>query len=77
MDLSVFFSCVVSVILPIWLLLGNFSEILAGGIQMSILPSRDEPGNFLPSLTLFFNFSWSPNDGVGTGRNTNGPSKTG
>lgn len=50
-DLSVFFSCVVSVILPIWKLLGNFSVILAGDIQRSALPSRYEPGNFLLSLT--------------------------
>lgn len=75
-----FCSVVVSVLLPMCLLLRNFSTNFVGDLQRSVSQSRFEANKILPSLRLFLflkNFSWFQNDGVGTERNTNGPSKIG
>lgn len=49
LDLSVFLSCVISVIQPNWSILSSLSVILASDIHRSVKPSRDEHSKFLPS----------------------------
>lgn len=78
LELSMFLSCVVSLILPFDSISSNFSVSPAVHIERSAITSRRGHSNFLPSLhTLSLYFSWYLNDGVGTGKNTNRPFKIG
>lgn len=54
LELSVFFSRVVSLLLPIDSISSNFSVIPAGHIQRSAITSRRGHTNFLPSLLTLF-----------------------
>lgn len=78
LELSLFLSCVGSLILPIVSRSSNFFLIPAGHIVRSAITSRRGRSDFLPFLhTLSRYFSWYQNDGLGTDRNTSGPFKIG
>lgn len=76
--LSMFLSCVVSLILPIDSISRNFSVIPAGrNYKITITSRRGQTNILLSRRSSSLYFSWYRNDGVGTERNTNRPLKIG